>query len=204
MADRVAVLLDGGFVKKRLERSLGRFPTTKDVVAVVGTITGHARLANHTLYRAFYYDAPPFEGEKHNPFTGAKESYAGNPIATANKALIDALEFEPDFAVRRGVLLHHGWKLGASAMKSMIKSPRAAHAADFVPDLEQKGVDIRVALDMATIALKRIVDAIVLVTCDSDFVPVMKFARTEGTRVYLATLGQAARPELKAHADMTI
>lgn len=204
MADRVAVLLDGGFVKKRLQVKLGHFPSPKDVVDVVTSITGHARLSAHTLYRAFYYDAPPFEGEKREPFTGVKVSYANTPVATANRALIDALEFEPDFAVRRGVLLHHGWKLGPSAMKSLVKKPRAPAMADFVPDFEQKGVDIRVALDMATIALKRLVDAIVLVTCDSDFVPVMKFARTEGTRIYLATLGQAARPELKAHADLTI
>lgn len=49
----------------------------------------------------------------------------------------------------------------------------------------QKGVDIRTGLDIARIAVKRIVDIIVLVTGDSDFVPVMKFARTEGIKVYL-------------------
>lgn len=43
-----------------------------------------------------------------------------------------------------------------------------------------------------------------LVTCDSDFVPVMKFARTEGSKLYLSTLGQGARPELKAHADLVL
>ena len=38
----------------------------------------------------------------------------------------------------------------------------------------QKGVDIRIGLDIARIAVKHIVDIIVLVTGDSDFVPVMK------------------------------
>jgi len=204
MADRAAVLLDGGFVKKRLQIKLKRFPTTTDVVGVVTTIMGHDRLKTHTLYRAFYYDAPPFEGEKLNPFTATKVSYAGNPIAQANRALIDGLEFEPDFAVRRGILLHHGWKLGPNAMKALIKTPRPTVANDFVPDFEQKGVDIRIALDMASIALKRLVDAIVLVTADSDFVPVLKFVRTEGAKLYLSTLGQAPRPELKAHADLVL
>lgn len=65
----------------------------------------------------------------------------------------------------------------------------------------QKGVDICIGLDMAWIALKRMVDMLVLVTGDSDFVPVMKFARREGMRVYLETLGHPVKRELRAHAD---
>ena len=55
--------------------------------------------------------------------------------------------------------------------------------------MTQKGVDIRIGLDIAWISLKRVVDVIVLVTGDSDFVPVMKFARKEGLKVILSPMG---------------
>jgi uncharacterized LabA/DUF88 family protein len=65
-------------------------------------------------------------------------------------------------------------------------------------------VDIRIGLDIAWISLKRIANVLVLVTGDSDFVPVMKFSRREGLKVYLGTLGHPVRRELKAHADVVL
>ena len=70
--------------------------------------------------------------------------------------------------------------------------------------MTQKGVDIKIGLDLAWIALKRVVDVIVLVTGDSDFVAVMKFARKEGLKVILNPMGHSVRRELKAHADLVI
>jgi uncharacterized LabA/DUF88 family protein len=70
--------------------------------------------------------------------------------------------------------------------------------------MAQKGVDIRIGLDIAWISLKRVVDLLVLVTGDSDFVPVMKFARKEGLKVYLEAMGHGVRRELKAHADFVL
>lgn len=43
---------------------------------------------------------------------------------------------------------------------------------------------------------------LVVVTGDSDFIPVFKLARREGVWVYLETLGHGVRHELKAHADL--
>ena len=64
---------------------------------------------------------------------------------------------------------------------------------------------MRIGLDIASLALKRLVSAVVLVTADSDLVPAMKFARREGLRVYLDTLGGGwVRPELKVHADRVL
>ncbi len=100
-----------------------------------------------------------------------------------------------------------GLQLGpaqAAALASLSKTPRPVTAKDFVPDMGQKGVDIRIGLDIARISVKRIVDIIVLITGDSDFVPVMKFARTEGLKVYLEPLGHAVRRELKVHADFVL
>ncbi|MCP5116646.1 MAG: NYN domain-containing protein [bacterium] len=97
-----------------------------------------------------------------------------------------------------------GWKLGKNAIKSLSRNPRAIAARDLVQDMGQKGVDMRIGLDIAWLSIKRIVDSVVLVTGDSDFVPVMKFAGNEGIRVYLEALSHGVRRELKVHADIVL
>jgi len=51
------------------------------------------------------------------------------------------------------------------------------------------------------LASKRIVDKIVLITGDSDFVPAMKFARREGLMVYLVHFCHGIKAVLKEHCD---
>ena len=48
----------------------------------------------------------------------------------------------------------------------------------------QKGVDMRIGLDIASMAFKRQVDQIVLIAGDSDFVPAAKLARREGIELH--------------------
>ena len=86
--------------------------------------------------------------------------------------------------------------------------PQNITPSDFEADFTQKEVDIKIGLDVAWISSKRIVDRIILVTGDTDFVPAMKFARKEGVQVIIVCLmGNNAREndylksELKEHAD---
>jgi len=61
---------------------------------------------------------------------------------------------------------------------------------------------MKIGLDVAWLSSKQIVERIILVTADSDFVPAMKFARREGVQVVLVTMGHAlVKRELKVHAD---
>jgi len=76
-----------------------------------------------------------------------------------------------------------GWKLKCRSQKDLIKTPRACTAADFEPDWSQKRVDMKVGLDVAWLASKDIVDRIILVAVDTEFIPAMKFARHEGVQV---------------------
>ncbi len=205
MPDRVAILLDGGFVKKKLAKRLRSFPSSQDVLALCGRIMQHQRLAGSELFRVYYYDAPPLGGSATNPIDGKVINLAETRQAEQNRSLIDSLELQPDFAVRRGSLMQVGWKLGSGALKSLKRSPsRSLTAQDFVPDIQQKGVDMRIGLDIATMALKRVVQILVLVVGDSDFVPPMKFARTEGLKIYLEAMGHGVRRELRAHADLVL
>ncbi len=67
--------------------------------------------------------------------------------------------------------------------------------------LRQKGVDMRIGLDIASITLKRQADTIVLVTGDSDFVPAAKLARREGVEFLLDPLWQQVSDDLNEHVD---
>lgn len=203
MPPKIALMLDGGFVKKKLAGTYRRFPTVADITGLCSSILSRDPVKGLTLLRVYYYDCPPFEGTAVHPLTAQKTDFSRTAQAKQNKGLLDSLELEPDFAVRRGVLLQTGWKLGRNAQRALVKKAKTGiEERDIVPDISQKGVDMRIGLDIATVALKKTADVLILVTGDSDFVPAMKLARKEGMRVYLECLGHPVLRELKVHADL--
>ena len=77
-------------------------------------------------------------------------------------------------------------------------------AEDLRPNISQKGVDMRIGMDIASLTLKKLVQVIVLVTGDSDFIPAMKFARREGTQLFLAAMGHRIKESMHEHADLLL
>ncbi|MEQ8297408.1 MAG: NYN domain-containing protein [Nitratireductor sp.] len=67
--------------------------------------------------------------------------------------------------------------------------------------LRQKGVDMRIGLDIASITLKKQADTIILVSGDSDFVPAAKLARREGIEFILDPMWQNVNDDLFEHID---
>ena len=204
MKPKYAILLDGGFVTKVLGKKLKKFPTADDIVAECDRIAALPVLSDHDLLRIYFYDAPPATGVLTNPIDQQRLNLANTPIHAQHSSLLDTLELRSNFALRLGETLVRSWRLGNSAFKDMVKTPRQPTAHDFVPDIEQKGVDLRIGLDIARLSLKEMVDIIVIATGDSDLVPAFKFARREGVRIYLDHLGLNVRRELKAHADIVL
>ena len=204
--ERLAVLLDGGFVKKRLAEQLKAFPPAEEVARWTGDLLAHADLVDTRLFRTYWYDADPFGQKRKNLIDGKQTNFASTLEANRNRALMSALEVFPDFAVRKGELLFRGWRVRASAMKELATDPpRTLKASDLEPVFIQKGVDMRIGLDIASLALKRLVEAVVLVTADADMIPAMKLARREGLRVYLHTMATPdRRRELFVHADRVL
>jgi uncharacterized LabA/DUF88 family protein len=105
------------------------------------------------------------------------------------------------FAVRRGTLGFRGWQ-----PKTLpLADGRPLVDSDFSPIFEQKGVDMRIGLDIATFARTRSVDRIVLVSGDQDMIPAMKEARKSGLEVVAIQMPAPARPlhkALHAHSDL--
>ena len=71
----------------------------------------------------------------------------------------------PFVALRMGDLRFRGWTLNAHQLPA--DEPEIQISAEnLVPNVHQKGVDMRVGLDIASLTLKKQVDVIVLVTGD--------------------------------------
>jgi len=204
--DRYAILLDGEYVKKTLGKRHKRPIDFGLVMAEVARIKLTPALAALQLYRVFYHTADPLTGVATHPLSKVESDFGATNVFRQNKQLIDRLENQPDMTVRRGTLVHQGWQLTHKAVDELIAGKKSqVEPADVVPKIQQKGVDMRIGLDIASLALKQLVGTIVLVTGDSDLVPAMRFARREGLRVYLDTLGNASvRAELKLHADIVL
>ena len=194
-------MVDGGFMKKKLERKHKRFPTVADVQAEIDRIKKHPLLRAHSLLRVYFYDAPPATGKIKNPIDQIEIDLSKSAHYSSNISLQQSLEMQPDFALRSGDTIVHGWSVGECALKQMLKKPRPLEAKDLVPNIEQKGVDLRIGLDIARLSLRSLVNIIVVVTGDSDIVPAFKFARREGVRVYLDHMNHSVKRELKAHVD---
>lgn len=201
---RYAVLIDGAFLVWKLQERLHAFPTADQVETVPTAIASHDCVKGLDRLRVYFYHARPATGKLTNPLSKQVVHLASTPVYTSHESLIDTLELRPDFALRLGETNTQGWKLGDRALKSLLGKPRAIAANDLVPNIEQKGVDLRIGLDIARLALTQSVQAIVACTGDSDLVPAFKFARREGLRVFLCHFGHGVKRALKAHADRVI
>lgn len=74
-------------------------------------------------------------------------------------------------------------------------------ANDFTISFAQKGVDMKIGLDISSLAYKKQVDQIILIAGDSDFVPAAKLARREGIDFILDPMEATIRPDLFEHID---
>ncbi|MCM1378106.1 MAG: NYN domain-containing protein [Prevotella sp.] len=68
-------------------------------------------------------------------------------------------------------------------------------------EIRQKGIDMKIGVDIASLALKRFVDCIVLFSGDSDFVPAAKLARREWIDFVLDPMHANVEPQLFEHVD---
>jgi uncharacterized LabA/DUF88 family protein len=197
-----AVLLDGGFLRRKLGKP--KTPVdAKTLAAFADQLKGMPCVAGMRLHRIYYYDAKPLENVATIPLGGGQMDFGASPIAAQNKSIQAVLHREAFFALRYGELVHEGWRLQQKILSRPGPQVQIS-AADIQPNIRQKGVDMRIGLDIASLTLKRHAQVIVLVTADSDFIPAMKFARREGAQLYLVTLGHGIKEGLREHADLVI
>lgn len=220
MTPRVAILIDGGFFLKRLP-SLQPYPPDEDKVAHIvkcldWLVNGHLKKINESyklqeqwamLYRIFYYDATPYPDNAQLPISKKNVNFGISDEAKLREGLFAALRRKRKFALRLGhVNREKGWTLKEDRTKALLGGQLTVNHltdSDFELGLRQKGVDMRIGLDISSLALKGQVDKIVLVSGDSDFVPAAKIARREGIEFILDHMWLNVSETLFEHVDGT-
>ena len=108
-------------------------------------------------------------------------------------------------ALRLGVLEDKKrWILKPSKTKDLLKGKvkiEELTEEDVFFDFVQKRVDIKIGLDIASMAIKKQVEQIILISGDSDFVPASKLARREGIDFLLDPMWNPIKPHLFEHID---
>lgn len=181
----VAVLIDGGHLREYARKCRIYNPDCIESFGKACVSDGQV------LHRILSYDCAPYSGTARLPVTGREYRFRGSD------AWLHDLEQREYFAVRRGVLKFRGW----IPKKSPIQAT-ALSDDKFRPRFEQKGVDMRIGLDIANYGQTHAVDILSLVTNDTDCIPAMKYARRTGLQITLIHLdGCNPAPELLAHSD---
>lgn len=161
--------------------------------------------AEHSgLYRIFFYDCPPLTKRVHLPISGRSLDLGRTETALSRIAVHEELLNVRKVALRLGRLNDKiGWRAKPDAVERWVADPGrfGPRDEDFEIDTVQKGVDMRLGLDVASMAFKRQIRQLVLVAGDADFVPAVKLARREGIDVVLDPMGGTPAKDLIAHVD---
>jgi uncharacterized LabA/DUF88 family protein len=189
MPKRIAVLIDGGYLRVLSRRAGHTYnPDFIEKFAVL------CKGADEEIFRILYYDCAPYTGQARLPVSGTMRQFGGSD------EWLKELSRKDLFAVRGGVLKFRGFKPKNIPVTTTGGPP--VQDTDFSPDFEQKGVDMRIGLDIALFSDTRSVDRIVLVSNDTDCIPAMKHGRKAGLQVVIVELpGGHVAPELLSHAD---
>ncbi len=174
-----AILVDGAFFLRRLRYS---FPNVdrSDPIAVAGALrwqvfwnlslrmgpkavnqlVADQRLLAESdeFYRIFFYDCRPLTKRMHTPIGHKSVDFSKTPEAIFKLKLHQEILKLRKVALRLGRLNDTSkWRLSESATQRLTDNPALFVPADcdFEIDTRQKGVDMRLGLDVASLAFKR-------------------------------------------------
>lgn len=199
---KLICIIDGDFMRRRVIESQSFYYSGQ-------TIRQHCLrhvLPGEELLRILYYAAAPFGGQGVHPKTGETIDFSRTEQHRMAEDFFRGLASTPQVALRLGRLAwqYNAWNIATHRLPELLSGRIAVSdlgAEDIRPDFRQKAVDMRIGLDIATIALKRQAERLVLVTNDADFVPAVKLARKEGLTVCLDPLWAGVSADLREHVD---
>ena len=214
---KTAILVDGNFYLHRSKRLWGELSPEKRADELHTYALRHITLprkkkleyGDRSLYRIFYYDCPPLEkGAFKQPWSSHNTVFSKK-----NPSNVWMSKFHEELGGMRKVAMRMG-ELRASNAHYTIKEESLnrllAHdidvddlsEGDFVlTGLKQSGVDMRIGLDVASLAHDHIVDQIVLIAGDTDFLPVAKAARRAGVDFIIDPMGHHLSKDFVLQTD---
>jgi uncharacterized LabA/DUF88 family protein len=159
----------------------------------------------HDLYRIFFYDCPPVDKKHHNPISKKSIDFSKSDEAVFRLELHELLRKKRKVALRLGHLAgDSGWAIKPAVVADLLKGRKKFEdltERDVSLDVRQKGVDMRIGLDIASLSIKKQVRQIVLFAGDADFVPAAKLARREGIDFILDPMWRSIPAGLNEHID---
>jgi uncharacterized LabA/DUF88 family protein len=205
-----AVMVDAGFYLTRAQRIFGRQHPDEAAKKLHQVALAHLNDDNGRrtarLYRIFVYDAPPAAWKGHTPIGKKAIDLGESATAKWRNTFHNTLRGLRKVALRMGEIptSQVRWQLKPEVLKDLTNGRKRWEQLtddDFRPDLRQKGVDMRLGMDIASLAYKQQVNQIVLISGDADFVPAAKLARREGIDFILDPMWATIRPDLYEHID---
>ena len=188
MPKKTAILIDGEFFSRALRYAMhspkGVRPTALETYAAAMKLI---QPAEEEVFRIFYYDSAPYTGRQTHPITKAQIDYSTTKQADARKRFLSEIGQMDLVALRCGETRPRGWQLTDKYLDSIKDgtTPAAPLPTDYELRFEQKGVDMRIGIDVATLSLNRYVERIIVASNDTDLVPAFKVARRHGVQVII-------------------
>lgn len=213
---RTAILVDGAFFIKRAIAIFGRLTAGELADKLFYYSCKHLKFHNELndnkhrsrdeLYRIFYYDCPPLNKRLQHPITKEHIDFSKSERAIWRNELFKELSHRRKVALRLGQMddVNTSWTISPKLTNKLINgtiTPDQLTEKDIKLVTKQKGVDMRIGIDIASLAYKGLVDRIVLIAGDSDFVPAAKLARREGIDFILDPMWAPIKPDLFEHID---
>lgn len=205
---KTAILVDGGFYRRRAQAIFGDKTAQARAIELANYCKRHVNShgENNDLYRIFYYDCAPSNKRVFHPFLQKQVDLGKSDLYEWTMQFFDELKKKRKFAIRLGKLAEEQahYTIKPQAVKKLCNGSLIfsdLQESDFCLEIDQKGVDMKIGLDIASMAYKKQVDQIVLISGDSDFVSAAKLARREGIDFILDPLGAPIKPDLFEHID---
>ena len=205
---KTAILVDGGFYRRRAQAVFGDKTAQARAIELANYCKRHVNShgENNDLYRIFYYDCAPSSKRVFHPFLQKQVDLGKSDLYEWTMQFFDELKKKRKFAIRLGKLAEEQahYTIKPQAVKKLCNGSlnfSDLQESYFCLEIDQKGVDMKIGLDIASMAYKKQVDQIVLISGDSDFVSAAKLARREGIDFILDPLGAPIKPDLFEHID---
>lgn len=212
--NKTAILVDGGFYLRKAKKYFGEMSAKEAAAKLHNYCIEHIKSQNAnpnhnktSLYRIFYYDCPPLNKKIYHPFLGKQIDYSKSELYQFMTNFHKELKHQRKLALRLGAIYENQsnyFTLSSDALKKLCNKKISfsdLEQNDFILNVTPKGVDMRIGIDIASLAYKHLVSQIILISGDSDFVPAAKLARREGIDFVLDPMWHKIRDDLYEHVD---
>lgn len=211
---KTAILVDGAFYRKRSSFLRGQKTPKDRADELYAYCMTHIRdersdrsfHEDRELYRIFYYDCPPLSKTVYHPLLKRGVDFRKSETYSWSLNFYAELKRRRKVALRMGELsdVNAHFSLNPAKLKDLLAGSITSAdltESDFTISFEQKGVDMRIGIDIASLTYKKQVNQIILIAGDSDFVPAAKMARREGIDFILDPMEATIKDSLFEHID---